>query len=153
MMPEIPEIMPPTKDRTNTSAQRAAAGPTMRSFEEQKRKLKPRSKGWIAWWPVAVGVALGCLSPLLSSLLVPYEPWGMRLVFPFVLLPGLRETGLSDELRRNLPQVMLFLQFPLEGLLTKITLSRGVKLPGAVGQLVFLHLVSVLVLWMVVGTH
>ncbi|MDR3750144.1 MAG: hypothetical protein P4K94_01530 [Terracidiphilus sp.] len=109
----------------------------------------PPAKGWALWWPVAVGVALGCLAPLLRSLLTPYDPWGMRAVFPFVQFLGLHEIGMSDELTRTLPQLMLYLQFLLEGLLTKSTLSRGVKVSVALQQLVFLHFVSALVLWVV----
>jgi hypothetical protein len=44
---------------------------------------------------------------------------------------------------------MLYLQFPLEGLLTKNSLSRGYKISSALGQLVFLHAVCVIVLWLV----
>jgi hypothetical protein len=75
----------------------------------------------------------------------------MRAVFPFVLVAGRQEIGMSEELTRTLPQLMLFLQFPLEGLLTKITLSRGVKVLGATGQLIFLHAVAALVLWLISG--
>jgi hypothetical protein len=96
-----------------------------------------------------VGVALACFASQLRDLLANYDPWGMRVVFPFVLLSGLREIGMSDELRRTLPQVILFIQLPLEGLLTKSNLGRGVKLSGAIAQLVSLHAVCVLVLWLV----
>ena len=114
-------------------------------------KRNPPPAGWTSWWPVAAGVLLGCLAPSLRDFLAPYEPWGMRFVFPSVELSGLHETGFSDELTRMVPQVMLFAQFPLEGLLTKFTLGRGMKLSGALGQLVFLHAVCVLVLWLVGG--
>jgi hypothetical protein len=56
---------------------------------------------------------------------------------------------MSAELTRTLPQLLLYLQFPLEGLLTKSNLSRGVKLSSALGQLVFLHAVCIFVLWLV----
>jgi hypothetical protein len=98
---------------------------------------------------VFVGIALGFAAPELRSLLEPYAPWGMRAVFPFVLFAGLREIGMSDELTRTLPQLLLFLQFPLEGLLTRGSLGRGCKLSTALGQLFFLHAVAALVLWIV----
>jgi len=76
----------------------------------------------------------------------------MRLIFPYVLLPGQREVGLSEELTRTLPQLMLYLQFPLEGLLTRLTFRRGIGLAGALGQLIFLHAIGALVLFLVSGT-
>jgi hypothetical protein len=96
-------------------------------------------------------VALGMISPWLHGQLAGFEPWAVRMVFPFVLLAGRPEIGLSAELTRTLPQIMLYLQFPLEGLLTKFSFSRGMKLMGALGQLIFLHGVCALVLWLVAG--
>ena len=113
------------------------------------KKRNPPPTGYLSWWPVAAGVVLGCLSPQLNSLLALYEPWGPRIVFPFVQFVGLHEIGMSAELTRTLPQLMLYLQFPLEGLLTKNSLSRGYKISSALGQLVFLHAVCVMVLWLV----
>jgi len=143
------ENLPEQKVPSRPGPSRLVNGPVMSSRDAQKKMHNPPAKGWATWWPVAVGVALGCLAPLLRSLLVPYDPWGMRAVFPFVQFLGLHEIGMSDELTRTLPQLMLFLQFPLEGLLTKSTLSRGVKVSGALQQLFFLHFVSGLVLWVV----
>lgn len=101
------------------------------------------------WWPVAAGLALALVAPLLRDFAAGYDPWGMRAIFPLALLCGLPETGFSDELKRTLPQAMIFAQFPLEGLLTKLTLSRGVSVSRAVKQLLFIHTVCMLVLWMV----
>jgi hypothetical protein len=81
-----------------------------------------------------------------------WEPWGMRLLFPYVLLAGKSEMGLSAELTRTLPQMMLWLQFPLEGLLTRLSLGRGVQITGALGQILFLRLVGALVLYLISGS-
>jgi hypothetical protein len=59
--------------------------------------------------------------------------------------------GLSDELALMLPQAMLFAQFPLEGLAVKFMLGRGVKVSAAIGQMVSVHMVCTLVLWLVAG--
>lgn len=150
-MSEAPEKLPDPWDLPQDNLRHGDASPTMPSRREQEKKHNPPPRGLASWWPVAAGVLLGCLAPWLRDLLLPYEPWGMRMVFPFVQLSGLHETGFSDELTRTIPQVMLFLQFPLEGLLTKFTLGRGMRLTGALGQLVFLHGVCVLVLWLVGG--
>ena len=151
LMPEHPASQSGSKDPSQQAAPRIAAGPTMPSRKDREMGRKPAPSGWVSWWPVAVGVTLACLAPWLRAQLAAYEPWGMRAVFPFVLFAGRRELGLSDELTRTLPQLMLYLQFPLEGLLTKLTLSRRVPLSKALGQLVFLHGVCVLILWLVSG--
>jgi hypothetical protein len=121
----------------------------MPTSKVQLKKRNPPPTGYVSWWPVAAGVVLGCLAPQLRSLLASYEPWGPRVVFPFVEFVGLHEIGMSAELTRTLPQLMLYLQFPLEGLLTKSNLGRSYKISSAVGQLVFLHAVCVFVLWLV----
>ena len=121
----------------------------MPTSKAQLKKRNPPPTGIVSWWPAAAGVVLGCLAPQLLSLLASYEPWGPRIVFPFVQFVGLHEIGMSAELTRTLPQLMLYLQFPLEGLLTKSSLSRGVKISTALEHLVFLHAVCVMVLWLV----
>jgi hypothetical protein len=141
--------MPDPKDRTRRATQRTATGPILPEKHEQRNMRTPAPTGLAIWWPVLVGVALGFFAPQIRDLVEPYDPWGMRAVFPFVQFFGLREIGMSEELTRTLPQLMLYLQFPLEGLLTKFTLGRGVHAINALAQLVFLHVVAALVLWIV----
>jgi len=150
-MTEFAGTMPDPKHRPKVARLSAVQAPVLRALEE-KKKLNPPSLGLVSWWPVAAGLALGFLAPQLRTLLVSScDPWGMRAIFPFALLAGRHEIGLSDELTRTLPQLMLFLQFPLEGLLTKFTVGQGVKLSKALGQLGFLHAVCFLVLWLISG--
>jgi len=147
----MPALIEPKAEPEEQPQPRAVDGATLPLKKKRVKKHEHLRAEWVSWWPVAAGFLLGLFSPQLSSLAASYGPWGMRIVFPLVLLSGLHETGFSDELTRTLPQIMLFLQFPLEGLLTMLTLNRSGKLSGALGQLVFLHGVCVLVLWMVAG--
>lgn len=143
-------ILPDPKNRKRVARQRTILAPAERSREEKSGKKRP-SPSWVSWWPVAAGIALGLFGSQLRDLLTPYAPWSMRLVYPFVLLASHREMGLSDELALMLPQAMLFAQFPLEGLAVKFMLGRGVKTSAAIGQMVSVHLVCTLVLWLVSG--
>jgi hypothetical protein len=144
--------LPDPKNRQRVARQRTILPPAERSREEKReRKPKRPSPGWASWWPVAVGIVLGMFGSQLRDLLTPYAPWSMRLVYPFVLLASHREMGLSDELALMLPQAMLFAQFPLEGLAVKFMLGRGVKVSAAIGQMVSVHMVCTLVLWLVAG--
>jgi len=104
---------------------------------------------WINFVPLAVGIALGFVAPQVHALAGHWGPWGLRAMFPFVQLAGLREIGMSDELTRTLPQLMLYLQFPLEGLLVAGNLRRGMRLSKAIEPIAALHLVCGLVLWLV----
>ena len=121
----------------------------MSSKHTRQRKYHPSPAGWLSWWPLAGGIVLAFLAPMLRDFVAAYPPWGMRAVFPLALVCGLPETGFSDELKRTLPQIMILAQFPLEGLLTKFTLDRGVSVSRALKQLFFIHGVCMLVLWLV----
>jgi hypothetical protein len=131
--------MPAKKPLITKQAKAAAASPTRQA----------KGAGQSRWAPVAVGIALGSLAPAIYALAALWDPWGLRIVFPFVRLVGLREFGISHELARTLPQLMLYLQFPLEGLLVASNLRRGMKLGAAMGPIPGLHFVGALVLWIV----
>jgi len=122
---------------------------TAEGHRSSGKRKSPRPSGLMAWWPLAAGIALDLVIPQLSAQLEPYQPWGMRAVFPFAQIVGMRELGFSEQLTQSLPQLMLYLQFPLEGLLTGFSLSRGTKLGAALGQLIFLHALCLFVMWLV----
>jgi hypothetical protein len=105
--------------------------------------------GWMTWLPIALGIALASVAPSLHALAALHNPWGLRVVFPFVQLAALREIGMSDELTRTMPQLMLYLQFPLEGMLVAFNLRRGMKFHSAVAPIPALHFVAGLTLWIV----
>jgi hypothetical protein len=108
-----------------------------------------RAVSWLRWLPIAVGIAIASVAPQIHALAALWNPWGLRVIFPFVQLTGLHEIGMSDELTRTVPQLMLYMQFPLEGLLVASNLRRGMRLTAAVGPIPALHFVAGLVLWIV----
>jgi hypothetical protein len=116
---------------------------------EAAKPRQAKAAGQSRWAPLAVGIALGSLAPAIYALAALWDPWGLRVVFPFVQLVGLREFGISHELARMLPQLMLYLQFPLEGILVASNLRRGMKLSAALGAIPPLHFAGGLVLWIV----
>ena len=134
--PTMPEKKPLVTKQAKAAAE--AAKPKRAKAGSQSR-----------WAPLAVGIALGSLAPAIYALAALWDPWGLRIVFPFVQLVGLREFGISHELARMLPQLMLYLQFPLEGLLVASNLRRGMKFSAALGPIPGLHFAAGLVLWIV----
>jgi len=109
----------------------------------------PKGIRWTSWLPIAAGIAISSVAPQLFGLVGHWNPWGQRVLFPLVQLTGLHEIGMSDELTRTMPQLMLYLQFPLEGLLVASNLRRGQSLSRAFGPVPSLHFVCALVLWIV----
>jgi hypothetical protein len=79
-----------------------------------------------------------------QSLAAQFGEWGLRLAFPLAQLAMHSEVGLPA----SAPQTALYLQLPLEGLLTKITLDRGKSLRAAIAQLFLVHAVAAFVLWL-----
>jgi hypothetical protein len=74
--------------------------------------------------------------------------WPERFLFPFTLLTQHRGIGIDAQMATVMPQWALYLQLPLEGLLTKLTLDRGKGLKTAILQLIAIHSVSAFVLWL-----
>ena len=72
----------------------------------------------------------------------------MWIVFPFVVLTGRRDIGLSGQLTTILPPVFLYLQFPVEGILAYFSLTRRAPVAVALAPALFLHLAGWFVLAM-----
>lgn len=153
--------IPPVKERPrvarkstiaaakNTGTAMAAKRPLGKTKAPAEEKKPALATNWVNWAPLAAGIVLGFLAPQLHALAAQWEPWGLRIVFPVMQVLGLREMGMSDELTRTLPQLMLYLQFPLEGLLVAVNLRRGMRFAAAFGPIPALHFVCGLVLWIV----
>jgi hypothetical protein len=90
-------------------------------------------------WPLAGGLLLAALAPILQSELLYVPHWVMWIVFPFVVLTGRRDLGLNEQLTSTLPMVILYVQFPIEGLLTFLSLSRRAQVAVALAPAFFLH--------------
>ena len=103
----------------------------------------------IASWPIAVGMLLAACAPVLSDVLSIFKPWGMWLVFPYVELCARPELHLGSDFGQMAPQAMLFLQFPLEGLIAKKFLRGRVTLRGVALQVLFYHVLGAAYLWLV----
>jgi len=164
-MEHIADTLPDPRHQTvNRKAQPARPAPAQRiqavavmeapaKAAEAKPKAKDKSKEKpgahiAAWWPVAVGVLLSGFAAQWYSDSTQISVWAVRLFFPFTQLVQHGEIGISAHMVEVLPRYALYLQFPLEGLLTKLTLDRGKGLQSAIVQLILIHGLCALVLWM-----
>ncbi len=116
---------------------------------QKKGKRRGLGEAIASWWPVAVGIFLSGFAPEWHEMAVQGGIWALRAAFPLALFATHREIGIDDQMAAMLPDAALFLQLPLEGLLTKLTLDRGKSLKSAMAQLLLLHGVAVLVLWLI----
>ena len=127
-----------------------AANAEAKAVAKKKDKAKDKKSAFslVSFWPVFVGIFLSGYVSQWQSMAAEIGVWGMRIAFPLTLLATHREIGIDNQMATMLPQIALYAQLPLEGLLTKITLDRGKSLKAAIVQLVCVHLVATLVLWL-----
>ena len=100
-------------------------------------------------WPIFVGILLAICAPTLHELLSVIKPWGNWLVFPFVELMARPELHLGSQFQQTAPQVMLYLQFPLEGLMAKKFLKGRVTPRAVLGQVMIYHILGAVQLFLV----
>jgi hypothetical protein len=129
-----------------------AAPPTLEALTlapaPTKARKKAKDTSLLSWWPVGVAVFLTGFAPQWWEMANQFGIWMMRATFPLVLLASRPDLGFTGDLAHRLPELALFLQIPIEGLLTKLTLDRGNSIQGAVIQLLLIHAVSVGVLYL-----
>ena len=118
-------------------------------LQRQRRKRFWRGVGKL--WPIAIGAALGAIAPQLHAVVSRFEPWGLWLVFPFAVLGCRPELQVLGQIVRHLPLVLLYAQFPLEGLIAILALRLRVTVPGVAVQVFYLHYLAGLQLLMISG--
>jgi hypothetical protein len=119
---------------------------------QEKAAVKAESKkkriSFATFWPVAVGLFLAGFAPEWQAMATQAGIWAMRFAFPLSLLATHREAGIDSQMVTILPQIALYAQLPLDGLLTMLTLARGKSLKSAVAQIFLVHGVCAFVLWL-----
>lgn len=120
-----------------------------RQREERLEKLAARA---FSYWPVVAGLLLAAVAPELRVLAASFAPWGMRLVFPFVVLAGRPELNTGTAFSRLLPSIMLYAQFPLEGLMARLFLRGRISVAGVALQVFFFHFLAAMELWIMSGS-
>ena len=150
--------VPSTKPAQGPKPTAAVSGPALvnssiGSSIAPSAAVKPKTKqkpgaAIAAWWPVGVGIFLCGFVADWHTMAHQAGVWPERFLFPLTLLAQHREIGLDAQMAAVTPQWALYLQLPLEGLLTKLTLDRGKGLTAAITQLIAIHAVSAFVLWL-----
>src|ERR1700761_4490063 len=114
------------------------------------RKRKTSRAGWLAWWPLAAGIAVTLAAVKTAEILPLMGPGGLlrlELLYPFALLFRQPILGLSDSSGELWSQIMLYAQFPLYGLYASIR-TRWKPLWAVLLHLAVFHVLGFGVLWL-----
>jgi hypothetical protein len=117
-----------------------------------KRKGK-KSPGWLAeWWPLLLGIAVTPVAVHAASIIALAGSEALGTLYPWILLlkkPALR-LG-SSAMSENLSQMLMYIQFPIYGLLTAVILrSKSVWL--ALGAPTIVHSLAVLAVFLIAAS-
>jgi hypothetical protein len=129
---------------------RGAKGSAEVAYEDDLEDEVAEKPGFLEYcWPAIFGIILAIIAPQIwDKVNHDYGATGIRWVFPYVKLMGRPELGISPQLTQALPQLFLYLQFPLEGLLISFFISRATKYGRAIIQIGFVHFIAAFVLWL-----
>jgi hypothetical protein len=116
--------------------------PPKRKPAARRKNRKKKTSGWIAWWPLALGIAVTPFAVKAATLMALTGPDGLRLLYPWMLLPKLHILGLSDALADSASQAMMYLQFPLYGV-AAIFAHRWKGAGAAILVVALLHVLAV----------
>ena len=122
---------------------------TVIDYKQSQERRHKRVQSLVSSWPIGAGILLALCAPMLSDILSAFKPWGMWLVFPFVELVARPELHMGPQFAQSAPQVMLFLQFPLEGLMAKKFLKGRVAPRAVLGQVMIYHILGAVQLFLV----
>ena len=114
---------------------------------KKRPRKKKKSTNWLVWWPVALGVLVTPFTVRAAGILALTGPAALRMLYPFALIPAEHAFGLRESLADGFSQAMMWLQFPLYGLLI-VLLARWKRLGIAIAIVAALHLAGVGGLWL-----
>ena len=113
-----------------------------RKAAAKRKSRKKQTSGWLAWWPIILGIAVTPFAVKAATLMALTGPDGLRLLYPWMLIPKLHFLGLSDSLGNGISQVTMYLQFPIYGLVAML-IHRAKGAVQAILALALIHLLAV----------
>ena len=120
--------------------------------EEQRDERRHRSLAeWSSYWPVALGILGSFFAPQLREFVDGFRPWGLWGSFPLVALSLQPEMRMGSWMAAMLPTAAMYLQFPLEGLLARFTLRKGLTVRRVIEQVGCFHGLCIVDLWLLNG--
>jgi len=118
-----------------------------RSATKNRRRKKA---GWMAWWPLWVGIAITFAAVKMAEILPLMGADGLlrlQLLYPYALLLKQPQLGIAESTSNHWSQIMLYAQWALYGLYTSVAM-KWKPLWVALTQVAGIHLLGFGVLWL-----
>jgi hypothetical protein len=122
------------------------ARPKRSAIKNRKRK----KAGWVAWWPLLLGIAITFAAVKMAEILPLMGAGGLlrlQILYPYALLLKQPQLGLAESTSNNWSQIMLYAQWALYGLYTTVVM-KWKPLWVALTQVAAIHLLGFSVLWL-----
>jgi hypothetical protein len=118
----------------------------------RKRKSR-KSPGWLAeWWPLLLGIAVTPIAVHVASIMALAGSDALGTLYPWI--PLLKKPALrlgSSTMSENLSQVLMYIQFPIYGLLMAVIL-RSKSVWFALGVPTIVHSLAVLAVFLIAAS-
>jgi hypothetical protein len=123
-----------------------SASPRERRRSSSGRTARKGKKqfGWFAqWWPLLLGIAATPFAMHAASIMALAGPDALRALYPWVVLVQNPLWGIHSRLPDQAAQLLMYIQFPVYGLLMSMKL-RTRSFSIAFGLALALHIVGIL---------
>ncbi|QNI33345.1 hypothetical protein H7849_05125 [Alloacidobacterium dinghuense] len=97
-----------------------------------RKKKKAAARGWITWWPLLLGILVTPLTVRAAGVMALAGPDALRMLYPWVQLVQNPMLAFPTDIAGTLSQAMMYLQFPLYGLLMALVLRAKGMLPAII---------------------
>jgi len=135
----MPVTTAPARERRRTAAPRNTS---------RKRKGRKSPSLLAVWWPLLLGIAVTPFAIHAASIMALAGPGALMTLYPWVVLLKSPALGLGNGFGENLSQLLIYIQFPLYGLLMALIL-RSKSLWIALGAAAATHCAAMLVVFLI----
>ena len=126
-------------------AARADALPRQKTAARKKSKKSIGSNTWMLWMPLLVGIVASYFAVRYAEILPLLGPAGLfrlRLLAPLAMLAHQPELGMAEATADTIAQGLMYVQFPLYGLLLGLV-WRVAGFTRAAATVVIVHVLAV----------
>ena len=119
------------------------------------RKRKKLGMRWYAWWPLIAGIVATPFAVRTAEILPLLGQAGLHrlcLLMPFALLAQQHQIGLGEHMAESVSQALLYLQFPLYGILLML-IAHFKSLAAGTITVVFIHFIAAAAAWLLILSH
>lgn len=125
----------------------------MPATAEKKRRAPSRRKKkkspLLHWWPLLLGIVVTPIAVHAASIFALEGPYALELLYPWVRLAQASTLHLPIDFQNQLSQGILYLQFPVYGLIMVLLMRKGFL--TALISIIVLHAAGIIAVSMGAG--